>query len=305
MSPGAPPPGGPPPDAAPSGSPPPGRRRRPQRATPAGRKVLAIVIPIIALLVIAIGLWMTWGGNGSDQAAQTTPTTVDVLFIEGLRRSEMAEILQEKTGIPAADYMKATDPSVLGQRLAGAKKPTSLEGFLFPATYPVDPKKPVTDLVNYQLDTFAQRTEGISYKAAKRKNLTKYDVLIIASLVEREASTTKERRIIAGVIENRLRARMRLDIDATVQYAVGSWKAELTKDDLAIASPYNTRKYFGLPPGPICNPGEDSLKAAANPIPSKYLFYVSKNDGTDLHYFATTEAEHIANIKRAAANGGG
>lgn len=305
MSPGAPPQGTPGPGASPPGGPPPGRRRRPQRATPAGRKVLAIVIPIIALLVIAIGLWMTWGGNGSDQAAQTTPTTIDVLFIEGLRRSEMAEILQEKTGIPAADYMKATDPSALGQRLAAAKKPTSLEGFLFPATYPVDPKKPVTDLVNYQLDTFAQRTEGISYAAAKRKNLTKYDVLIIASLVEREASTTKERRIIAGVIENRLRARMRLDIDATVQYAVGSWKAELTKDDLAIASPYNTRKYFGLPPGPICNPGEDSLKAAANPIPSKYLFYVSKNDGTDLHYFATTEAEHIANIKRAAANGGG
>jgi len=267
--------------------------------------VLAIVIPIIALLVIAIGLWMTWGDSGGEQPAQTTATTVDVLFVEGLRRSEMAEILQEKTGIPAADYMKATDPSALGQRLAGTKKPTSLEGFLFPATYPVDPKKPVTDLVNYQLDTYAQRTEGISYAAAKRKNLTKYDVLIIASLVEREASTEKERRIIAGVIENRLRARMRLDIDATVQYAVGSWKAELTKDDLAIASPYNTRKYPGLPPGPICNPSEESIRAAANPVPSKYLYYVSKNDGTDLHYFSTNEAGHIANIKRAAANGGG
>lgn len=295
MSPGAPPPG----------RTPPGRRRRPERATPAGRKVLAIVIPIIALLVIAIGLWMTWGDSGGEQPAQTTATTVDVLFVEGLRRSEMAEILQEKTGIPASDYMKATDPSALGQRLAGTKKPTSLEGFLFPATYPVDPKKPVTDLVNYQLDTYAQRTEGISYAAAKRKNLTKYDVLIIASLVEREASTEKERRIIAGVIENRLRARMRLDIDATVQYAVGSWKAELTKDDLAIASPYNTRKYPGLPPGPICNPSEESIRAAANPVPSKYLYYVSKNDGTDLHYFSTDEAGHIANIKRAAANGGG
>lgn len=293
-------PGAPPPDRTP-----PGRRRRPERATPAGRKVLAIVIPIIALLVIAIGLWMTWGDGGGDQPAQTTATTIDVLFVEGLRRSEMAEVLEQKTGIPAADYMKATDPSALGQRLAGTKKPTSLEGFLFPATYPVDPKKPVTDLVNYQLDTYAQRTEGINYAAAKRKNLTKYDVLIIASLVEREASTEKERRIIAGVIENRLRARMRLDIDATVQYAVGSWKAELTKDDLAISSPYNTRKYLGLPPGPICNPSEQSIRAAANPIPSKYLYYVSKNDGTDLHYFSTNEAGHIANIKRAAANGGG
>ncbi len=290
MSPDAPPPGG--------------RRRRPPRATPAGRKVLAIVIPILALVVIVVGLWATWGGDsGGGESAQTTPTTIDVLFVEGLRRSEMAEIVQKKTGIPAAQYMAATDPSKIGQRLAGLKKPTSLEGFLFPATYPVDPKKPVTDLVNYQLDTYAQRTAGISYAAAKRKNLTKYDVLIIASLVEREASTTRERRIIAGVIENRLRARMRLDIDATVQYAVGSWKAELTKADLDISSPYNTRKYFGLPPGPICNPGEDSIRAAANPIPSKYLYYVSKNDGTDLHYFATTEAQHIANIKRAAANG--
>ncbi len=291
--------GAPPPDGPRRG------RRGPERATPAGRTVLLIVAPILALVVIAVGLWATFGRVGDAEVTQTTPTTIDVLFIEGLRRSQMAEILQEKTGIPAADYMAATDPSELGQRLAGTAKPTSLEGFLFPATYPVDPKKPVTDLVDYQLDTFARRTAGISYAAAKKKKLTKYDVLIIASLVEREASTPKERRIIAGVIENRLRARMRLDIDATVQYAVGSWKAELTKDDLAIESPYNTRKYFGLPPGPICNPGEDSIKAAANPIPSKYLFYVSKNDGSDLHYFAATEPEHVANIKRAAANGGG
>jgi UPF0755 protein len=98
---------------------------------------------------------------------------------------------------------------------------------------------------------------------------------------------------------------MRLDIDATVQYAVGSWKAELTKADLEIDSPYNTRKFPGLPPGPICNPGEDSIRAAANPTPSGFLYYVAKNDGTDLHYFARTEAEHVANIRRAAANGGG
>lgn len=98
---------------------------------------------------------------------------------------------------------------------------------------------------------------------------------------------------------------MRLDIDATVQYAVGSWKAEITKADLDIDSPYNTRKFPGLPPGPICNPGLESIKAAANPLPSNYLFYVSRNDGTGLHWFSRTEAEHIAYIKRAAANGGG
>lgn len=284
----------------------PGRRPRPERASTGGRKALAIIIPILALAVIVIGLWWSMSGGG-DEPPPTTSTskTVDVLFVEGLRRTEMAEILQEKTGIPAADYVAATDPSALGRRLAGTKKPTSLEGFLFPATYPVDPAKPVQDLVDYQVSTFEQRTAGIDYSAARRKNLTKYDVLIIASLVEREASSVRERRLVAGVIENRLRAGMRLDIDATVQYAVGSWKAEITKADLDIDSPYNTRKFPGLPPGPICNPGLESIKAAANPLPSKYLFYVSRNDGTGLHWFSRTEAEHIANIKRAAANGGG
>lgn len=283
-----------------------GRRPRPERASTGGRKALAIIIPILALVVIVLGLWFSMSGGGDGPPAPTgTTKTVDVLFIEGLRRTEMAEMLQEKTGIPAAEYIAATDPSAVGRRLAGTKKPTSLEGFLFPATYPVDPAKPVQDLVDYQVSTYEQRTATIDYSAARRKNLSEYDVLIIASLVEREASTFRERRLVAGVIENRLRARMRLDIDATVQYAVGSWKAEITKADLDIDSPYNTRKFPGLPPGPICNPGLDSIRAAANPLPSKYLYYVSRNDGTDLHWFATTEAEHIANIKRAAANGGG
>jgi UPF0755 protein len=289
----------------------PGRRPRPQRATPAGRTVLAVLIPVVALIVIVAGLALWYGGSpggGGEPAADTATspsTTVDVLFVEGLRRSEMATILQEKTGIPAADYMKATDASARGQRLARTKKPTSLEGFLFPATYPVDPAKPVTDLVDYQVRTYEERTASIDYAAARRKNLTKYDILIIASLVEREASNQRERRLVAGVIENRIRARMRLDIDATVQYAVGSWKSEITGADLRIDSPYNTRKYPGLPPGPICNPSQESIAAAANPLPSKYLFYVAKNDGTDLHYFAENDAEFQQMIARARANGGG
>jgi UPF0755 protein len=287
---------------------PPGRRKRPERATSAGRTVLAILIPVAALIVIVVGLVLYSGGSDSGAPppdATSTGSTVDVLFIEGLRRSEMADILQEKTGIPAADYMAATDPSKQGQKLAGTKKPTSLEGFLFPATYPVDPAKPVSDLVDYQVRTFTERTAAIDYSAARKKNLSKYDVLIIASLVEREASDQRERRLVAGVIENRLRAGMRLDIDATVQYAVGSWKEEITAADLRIDSPYNTRKFPGLPPGPICNPSEESIRAAANPLPSKYLYYVAKNDGTDLHYFAESAEQHAQFIAKAQANGGG
>lgn len=287
---------------------PPRRGRRPERATSAGRTVLLILIPVLALMVIAAGLAVYYGGGlGPDEPAASTAsgTTVDVLFVEGLRRSEMAQVLQDKTGMPAADYMAATDPSKAGQTLARTKKPTSLEGFLFPATYPVDPSRPVTDLVDYQVRTYEERTADIDYSAAKKKNLSPYEVLIIASLVEREASKQRERRMVAGVIENRLRAQMRLDIDATVQYAVGSWKGEITASDLRSDSPYNTRKFPGLPPGPICNPSEESIRAAANPMPSKYLFYVAKNDGTDLHYFAETEAEHLQLIARARANGGG
>ncbi len=289
-------------------TPSPRRRKRPERATSAGRTVLLILIPVLALVVIGVGLGIYYGGGlGPDEPAPTTTTgtTVDVLFVEGLRRSEMAEVLQEKTGIAASEYMAATDPSKKGQLLAGTGKPTSLEGFLFPATYPVDPAAPVTDLVDYQVRTFEERTAGIDYSAARKKNLTKYDVLIIASLVEREASDGRERRLVAGVIENRLREGMRLDIDATVQYAVGSWKEEISAADLRVDSPYNTRKFPGLPPGPICNPSEESIRAAANPLPSKYLYYVAKNDGTDLHYFAENAAQHAQFIARAQSNGGG
>ena len=158
--------------------------------------------------------------------------------------------------------------------------------------------------MDYQVSTFEQRTAGIDYSAARRKNLTKYDVLIIASLVEREASSVKERRLVAGVIENRLRAGMRLDIDATVQYAVGSWKAEITKADLDIDSPYNTRKFPGLPPGPIASPGAASIAAALAPADVPYLFFVARADGG--HEFRTTFAEHqqaIADIKRAKRQG--
>ncbi len=260
---------------------------------------------LVGLVVVAaialIALVMSRGG-GNDASQATTPGTTQVLFIEGLRRSEMARILQEKTGIPEASYMTATGPGARGRALAGTSRPTSLEGFLFPATYPVNPKAPVGNVVDYQLRTFRERTAGIDYAYARRHNLTKYDVLTIASLVEREASDERERRIIAGIIYTRLHLKMRLDIDATVQYVVGYWKRDLTAADLRIASPYNTRRYTGLPPGPICNPGEASIRAAANPIRTNDLYYVARADGTDHHYFARTPAEFYAAIAKAKAN---
>lgn len=279
---------------------PPRRRPRPERTTKAGRGVLiGAVLGVLVLVAIIAGVVMTRSGN--DAPVATTPTTVDVLFVEGKRRTEYAATLQEKTGIPASEYISATDASRLGQTMAGTKKPVSLEGFLFPATYPVDPKKPVRDLVDYQLRTYVQQTATVDYSYAKKKNLTRYDVLILASIIEREASTPKDRRLIAGVFYNRLRLGMRLDSDVTVHYALGSWSKELTKSDLNLNSPYNTRKFHGLPPTPICNPGLDSIKAAARPALSKYLYFVASPSGKV--YYATSDAAFQQAIAQAKANG--
>ncbi len=279
---------------------PPGRRRRPERATNGGKGVLiGVVLGVLVLVAIAAGVLMTRGGD--TPTTTTTPTTVDVLLVEGLRRTEYAAVVQQKTGILAAAYLSATNASTVGQQMAGTKVPTSLEGFLFPATYPVDPKKPVSDLVNYQLRMYGQQTARVNYAYAKKRNLTKYDVLILASIIEREASNPKDRRLIAGVFYNRLRLGMRLDADPTVSYAVGSWSKELTKSALRINSPYNTRRFHGLPPGPICNPGLDSIIAAANPTRTKNLYFVASTSGKV--FYALNDAAHQQAIAKAKANG--
>ena len=228
-----------------------------------------------------------------------------VTFPEGLRREDIAKILGDKTDISPDEYLRLTASGAQGQHLAGVSSPRSLEGFLFPATYDVFKATTAKDLVDQQLAAYRNNTANVGYAAAARKNLTRYDVLIIASLVEREVRRPDERRVVAGVIYNRLHDHMRLDIDATVQYALGSWKTNLTQSDLNIDSPYNTRRFKGLPPGPISNPGVASIQAAANPVHTPYLYYVARNDGSGGHYFATTEAQFQVDIARSQKNAGG
>ena len=126
---------------------------------------------------------------------------------------------------------------------------------------------------------------------ARSKNLTPYDVLIIASLVEREAALPKERPLIASVIYNRLHNDVRLDIDATVRFVTGNWTKPLKVSELQNPSPYNTRVHSGLPPGPIGSPGLASIKAAAHPAKTDYLFYVAAVCGNGTHRFAATDAQ--------------
>ena len=233
------------------------------------------------------------------------PDVVQVSIPEGLSRKEIRPLTAGLRG----NYTRATrrSPS-LDPRDYGAKGTTSLEGFLFPATYELKKGQRVTRLREQQLAAFRRNFEKVDLSYAKRKNLNAYDVLVIASLIEREAMVAKERPIIASVIYNRLRNDIRLDIDATTRFAVDNWKRPLRVSELQNPSPYNTRVHPGLPPGPIGNPGLASIKAAARPAKTGFLFYVVKPGTCGKHNFAKTDAEfqgYVNQYNRARDENGG
>jgi uncharacterized YceG family protein len=238
-------------------------------------------------------------GDALDALANdpAAPRSVKVVIPEGRSRAETAPIVKE-AGL-SGDYLKATETARgFRPRKYGAPRNTkTLEGFLFPATYELTPGADATKLVKQQLDTFEQKIGKVDMKRAQRRNLTTYDVLIIASMVEREATLAKERPIIAGVIYNRLKQGMPLGIDATIRYAVRNWTRPLRQSELTIDSPYNTRRRTGLPPTPIGSPGLDSIRAAANPARNCYLFYVVKPNGDGAHNFSCTDAEFQKDVE--------
>jgi UPF0755 protein len=216
--------------------------------------------------------------------------------IEGWRLNEIAAAVGKAfPTIPKDEFLKA---AVVGQRkntvLAGITAETSLEGFLFPDTYFFKPTATAPQIVDTLLDQFESRAGQTLRQAAVDRKMTIYDIVKLASVVEREARDRGESAKIAGVYANRLRIGMKLDADPTIQYAIGVWR-ELTLDDLKINSPYNTYQVAGLPPTPICSPGQAALEGAAKPADVPYLYFVAKNDGTGDHAFATTLAEHEAN----------
>jgi UPF0755 protein len=233
------------------------------------------------------------------------PNVVQVVIPEGLSRSEIAP----RTGGLRGSYVKASrrNPE-LDPRDYKAKNARSLEGFLFPATYELKKGQPVRKLVAEQLAAFKRSFATVNLRYARSKNLTPYDVLIIASLIEREVQVPKERAIVASVIYNRLHEGIRLDIDATTRFVVGKWSGALKVSELQNPSPYNTRVHTGLPPGPIGNPGLASIKAAAHPAKTDYLFYVAAVCGNGSHKFAATDAEfqrYVDKYNRARAKRGG
>jgi len=231
--------------------------------------------------------------------------TIQVAIPEGRSRQEIAESLSGLKG----DYERATRRSgKLNPRRYGARRAKDLEGFLWPSTYEMKRGQSVKLLVDTQLAEFQKNFSTVSMSAARSKNLTPYEVLTIASLVERETAVPRERKLIASVIYNRLAQNQTLGIDATVRFFTGNWDKPLTQSELQTPNPYNTRINHGLPPGPIGSPGLASIRAAAKPADSDYLFYVANPCKPGTHTFHRTLAEFNAaaaryNAAREAAGG--
>jgi UPF0755 protein len=247
--------------------------------------------------------------NGAAIEALSQGPKVKVVKTTKVTIPEGPSIREEAPKIDKASftggYAKAANsPETLrAVRKLGAPKGTrTAEGFMFPATYTLVEGGPIKDLVAKQLGAFKQNFGSVNLSYAKRKNLTRYDVLVIASLVEREAQLDRERPLIASVIYNRLKEGMPLGIDATIRYQTGNWQRPILQSQLERDTPYNSRLRRGLPPTPIGNPGLKSMKAAARPARTKYLFFVRKPGNSGAHAFSTNDADFARDNERYQAS---
>jgi UPF0755 protein len=268
-------------------------RRRVGRSLPS--RALA-VLGLVAVAVAVVLLVKSLAGSGKEQKAPAA-TVVKVVIPEGATRLQIARIAA-KDGLKgsyrgASKHSALLDPAHYGAQ-AGTR---DLEGFLYPATYDMHPGAPVSRLVHEQLVAFAENFGSAEISRAHSLHVTPYQLLTVASMVEREAKVPGDRAKIAAVIYNRLQRGMPLGIDATIYYAlelqmnIPTYTKELTEAQLKLNSPYNTRTRTGLPPTPIANPGMASIDAAANPAHVSYLYYVLAPDGCGEHVFSTTLAK--------------
>jgi UPF0755 protein len=214
---------------------------------------------------------------------------------EGYSAAQIAEELEKLKVMPAEAFLATVrDPAVVRSLgLAGSQ----LEGYLYPETYRLPLDTDAQDLVTLMTDQFKEEAGDDFAERAKRQGLTPYQAVIIASMVEKEAQRDFERPMVAGVILNRLRQRMPLCINATLNYVLQDRRRWLTYKQLDTDSPYNTYKRRGLPPTPIGNPGKRCLEAVLEAATVPYLYYVGLADGS--HLFAETLEQHDANVKRA------
>lgn len=225
---------------------------------------------------------------------------VRVTFAEGLTAAQMAEqVARSGLGITAAQYLNEVKHGTFTQPfLAGRPAGASLEGFLFPDTYRIPIGTDAHGVVELQLADFATRAMPLLGGLSPDRI---YATVTVASIIEREARAASDRPLVASVIDNRLAAHMRLQVDASLLYGLGLNGGELTQEQFKVDTPYNTYLHDGLPPTPIANPGASSITAAVHPATTDYLFYVSDSCGHN--HFAVTPAQHEQNIRKYIGTG--
>ncbi|MFM8568372.1 MAG: endolytic transglycosylase MltG [Candidatus Kapaibacterium sp.] len=223
--------------------------------------------------------------------------TVRVTFPEGITLRRFASIVGSRIGSDSAAFLRYLYGDSL--RSAWGMSGGSAEGYLMPDTYDFYLRQPVAEiaerLLKQQGEVWARRFA----ERAESTGFSKHQILTLASIVESETSADTDRARIAGVYLNRLRRGIKLAADPTVQYALGGQARRLLYRDLEIEDPYNTYRYAGLPPGPICAPGSLSIEAAIAPESHDFLYFCARGDGSGLHAFATTGAEHARNVARS------
>jgi len=230
-----------------------------------------------------------------ELAGELTHGALDIwiTFPEGLRKEEMAEIIE-------ANLKTSENEKYVFDKKGFAK--TAKEGYMFPDTYLIAKDATTADIAARLTSTFEEKIDDKLLLKGTQNNLSKEDVVTLASIIEREARTNEERTVIAGILLNRLNAGIALQVDATVQYAKGydsakdSWWPQISTSDYnSVDSLYNTYLHVGLPPTPISNPGIESIRAAAEPASTDYLYYLHDAEGK-IHYARTVE-EHNKNIR--------
>lgn len=236
-------------------------------------------------------LRMLQEGPNAPFDASELPDELKVIVPEGLSLAQAAQLFDN----PQAFIDAASDPALIARVGIEAK---TLEGFLMPNTYFFAKKPTEREVVERMVKQFEADWAGLtSSDTTLPIGINKLQLITIASLIEEEARVREERPHVAAVIYNRLEKKMPLQLDSTLQYALGKYGQRLLYEDRTVDSPYNTYKHRGLPPGPISSPGLDALRAALNPSDKPYLYFVSNADGKT-HTFSATEREHLKAVAK-------
>jgi UPF0755 protein len=227
------------------------------------------------------------------------PPTFTVTIPEGLTIKETAKTVAADSSVTAPEFEGAARRTDYGYAFLDNPYVQTTEGYLFPAKYDFEKSVTARQIVDRLLEQYLLETQDLDFaEARERLDLTEHQVVIVASLIEKEAASPEEKPLIASVIYNRLRKDTPLQIDATIQYALKRPKENLSLDDLKVDSPYNTYNNEGLPPGPICSPGRESLLAALNPANTGYLYYVLEENGEE-HYFTKSYQDFLRAKEKA------